>query len=421
MFALVDCNNFYASCERVFRPELRNVPIVVLSNNDGCVIARSSEAKELGIKMGAPAFEIKDIIREKGIEVFSSNYTLYNNLSWRVMDTLTELCPLTEVYSIDEAFIDLKSLKINDFELYGSEIRSKIIKWTKIPVSVGVAPTKTLAKLANKLAKKRKDVPGVFVIDSEQKRISALSSFPIGDVWGIGRQYGKRLEAMGIDTALKFCNLPDEWIKKHMSIVGLRMLSELRGTSTLPMMFPRENKKVICTSRSFGKMVNDIGTLKEAVSNYAHSCGEKLRLQNCCAGMITVFLHTNQFREDLPQYARSYVCNLAVPTNFSQELISSAVKGLEAIYKKGYQYKKVGVIVSSIVTQNQVQTNLFDNLDRDKLQKVNIAVDKLNAMLGKNMIRAASQGFDNSEWKLKREKLSPCYTTRWNDVPIVKL
>ena len=417
MYGLVDCNNFYASCERAFQPKLREIPIVVLSNNDGCVIARSDEAKSLGIKMGAPAFLMEELIKKNRIEVFSSNYTLYNDMSWRVMDSLSELCPITEVYSIDEAFLGLHELKSWDLEKYAVDVRRKVIQWSKIPVSIGIAPSKTLAKIANKLAKKNKNGSGLYLIDTEDKRKEALSIFPIEDVWGIGRQHAKRLMDLGVKSALDFTTIPEDWVNKNMSVVGWRMIKELKGISTIGMNPPRDVKKGISTTRSFGSMLSDLPTMAEAVATHAHRCAEKLREQKSCAGILTVFVHTNQFREDLPQYARSYVYKLPVPTNHSGELIAESLKGLEKIFKQGFQYKKAGVICTGLVPETEVQTNMFDTADREKQMKANKVMDSLNAILGKDTVRLAAQGF-NKTWKIKQEKLSPCYTTNSNDVPI---
>ena len=301
MYALVDCNNFFASCERVFNPALREQPIVVLSNNDGCVIARSNEAKKLGLKMGDPFFKVKDIIEKNGIHVFSSNYVLYGDMSSRVMKILSDFVKDVEVYSIDESFLDLTGYEeyYNLLE-YGKQIVHTVSRNTGIPVSMGIAPTKTLAKVASKFAKKYKRYGGVCIIDSEEKREKALKLFDIEDVWGVGRQYAKLLNYHGIKTAYDFTLKPESFIRKHMKVGGVRTWKELRGIPCHSLEQPQD-KKSICTSRSFGETVTDYPTLSEAVSNFAAACARKLREQNSCAGMITVFILTNRFRADLPQ------------------------------------------------------------------------------------------------------------------------
>lgn len=419
MFALVDCNNFYASCERVFQPWLNGVPVVVLSNNDGCVIARSNEAKALGIKMGAPAFEIEELVRKNKVNVFSSNYVLYGDMSRRVMSILSQFTPEIEVYSIDEAFLNLNGFDIFDIEAYGRKIAYTTTKNTGIPVSVGIAPTKTLAKVANKIAKKNQDQKGVFVLNNKTAISKALAEFPVGDVWGIGRQYSKFLNKYSIFSALDFVNANKEWIRKNMSVVGLRTMEELQGYPRIDLETTPPDKKAICTSRSFGSMLSEYEPIAEAVANFAASCAAKLRKQKSCAAMLIVFIHTNQFRKDLKQYAQNILVSLPVASNSSMELIKYAEIGLKAIFKKGYLYKKAGVIVSDIIPEANIQTSLFDNVNRDNQKKVMQVIDKLNSKMGKDKVRIAQQGFSR-KWKLRQEKLSPCYTTKMSDILIVK-
>ncbi len=413
MFALVDCNNFYASCERVFNPSLRNIPIVVLSNNDGCVIARSNEAKKLGIKMGIPAFQIEDEIKRHGIAVFSSNYTLYGDMSARVMGILSRYTPNMEVYSIDEAFLDLSGF--NNLQEYGQEIVSTTTRGTGIPLSMGVAPTKTLAKVANKFAKKYKAYKNVCVIDSEQKRIKALQLTDIADVWGIGRQHARRLHRMKVFTAYDFTQLNRAWVRKYMTVVGERMWLELQGQPCIELELIPPDKKQICTSRAFGNTISGIEGLKEAIATYAALCAQKLRVQKSCAVSIMVFIHTNNFREDLPQYCRNIVMDMIVPTNSTMEITKSAIEGLKLIYRPGYQFKKAGVIVTEIVPDSAIQANIFDTVDREKHQRVMQVMDKLNLGFNRNILNLAVSGTER-KWKLRREHLSPNYTTKLKDV-----
>jgi DNA polymerase V len=410
LFALVDCNNFYASCERVFDPKLEGKPIVVLSNNDGCIIARSNEAKALGIAMGEPAYKAKDAITQHNIQVFSSNYTLYGDMSARVMQTLTQFTPNLEVYSIDEAFLDLGNFYGRDLNEYAQEMRNTVRAWTGIPVSVGVAPTKTLAKLANRLSKKSKKADGVLVLTNERHMEEALRRTEVGDVWGVGRRYAKKLAGFGIHTALDLRNASDAFVKKHMTVVGLRTVRELRGEACLDLELVTANKQNICTSRSFGSTVTSLSQLQEATANYASRCAVKLRRQKSCAGTITVFLQTNPFREE-PQYFNSKTLALPTATSSTLELIQYASLALQALYRPGYRYKKSGVIVSELRPQNQVQASLLDTVDRNKHQRLMQTMDKLNSAWGRDAVTCAAQG-TTRPWQLKCEKKSPCYTTQ---------
>lgn len=336
MIALVDCNNFYASCERAFNPNWNNRPVVVLSNNDGCVIARSNEAKALGIKMGVPAYQIKNEIERYGIGVFSSNYTLYGDMSNRVMTMLSSYSPNIEVYSIDECFLDFSGFERYDLKEYGEEIVRTVSKGTGIPVSMGIAPTKTLAKVANKFAKKYKGYKGVCIIDTEEKRIEALKRTEIGDVWGIGHRYTKRLALYGVSTAYDFAQMPKAWVRQQMTVVGERTWKELNGEPCIDLELVTPDKKQICTSRAFGEAISEIEGLEEAVSSYASICAGKLRKQRSCAQVLMVFIHTNNFREDLPQYFQNCVVKLPVPTNNTPEIVHYALIALRNIYRKGY-------------------------------------------------------------------------------------
>lgn len=410
MFGLVDCNNFYASCERVFNPYWEKRPVVVLSNNDGCVIARSNEAKALGIKMGVPAYQIKEIVSEHEVAVFSSNYTLYGDMSGRVMSILAELAPELEIYSIDEAFLNLEGIK--DLTTIGGNIINKVTRGTGIPVSLGIACTKTLAKVANKFAKTYPAYSRLCIIDTEEKRIKALQLFEIGNVWGIGRRQATKLERQGVKTAYDFTQLSGAWVRKNMTVVGERTWKELRGISCIDMESAPPAKKQICTSRSFGKMLTDIDTISEAIASHASTCARKLRNQHSYAVSLMVFIHTNYFREDLPQYWKNTIVHLPVPTNDTQEIVHYALAGLKNIFVNGYQYKKAGVIITEIT--EGAQLGLFDHIDRDKRERLMQAVDKINGEHGHN-IKLAIQG-TGRDWKLKQEQLSGRYTTDLNQI-----
>ena len=418
MFGLLDCNNFYASCERVFNPSLNGVPVVVLSNNDGCVIARSAEAKALGIPMGEPAYKLKELIEQHHVAVFSSNYVLYGDMSGRVMSILSSFVPEMEVYSIDEAFLHFDGFEKIDLKEYGTKIVQTVTRGTGIPVSLGVAETKTLAKAANRFAKKYPAYKGVCIIDSDEKREKALKLLAIEDVWGIGRRISKKLHYYSINTAWDFTQRSKSWIRHTLGVNGERTWLELRGVPCLEMDRPA-SKKSICTSRSFGERLTTYEPVAEAVANFAASCAEKLRRQHSQAAVLMVFLHTNPFAENQPQYSNQVVVQLPVPTSDTPELIRYALRGLKSIFAEGYRFKKAGVIVSEITPERPMQLNLFDDRDREKFQKVMLVMDNLNASYGRQKVKIAAQGFDR-KWKLKNEKLSPCYTTRLSDVVEVK-
>lgn len=418
MFALVDCNNFYASCERVFNPTLNGKPVVVLSNNDGCVIARSNEAKALGIPMGAPAFEFKEVFYKNNIQVFSSNYALYGDMSSRVMNLLSTFAPDIEVYSIDEAFLKFKGFEHFNLNELGKQMITKVTKGTGIPISVGIAPTKALAKLANRIAKKYADITkGVYTIDTEEKRIKALKWLKIEDVWGIGRQHSKRLKSLKVFNALEFTQMNDSWVRKNMSVVGLRLKHDLEGKPTLDLE-ETANKKMIATTRSFEKMHTDFKDIKERVSTFSISCAEKLRRQKSDCNLIMVFVHTNGFRKDLPQYSRNIVIKTKNPTNSSIDLCKYALIGLKAIFKEGYHYKKAGVIVMGLTPTVHKQLSFF-NAENPKHQPLMEVVDRMNNAIGRNKIKFASQSLGR-QWKMKQERLSPRYSTNIEEIIKVK-
>ncbi len=414
MYALVDCNNFYASCQRVFEPHLLGKPIVVLSNNDGCVIARSNEAKALGIPMGAPAFEYKKLFENNNVYVYSSNYALYGDMSSRVMNLLSKFTPDIEIYSIDEAFLKFDGFKYVDLNEYGLQIKKTVTKGTGIPISVGFAPTKALSKVANKIAKKFPEkTNGVYVIDNDEKRLKALKWLPIEDVWGIGRKHAKRLKNRNVFNAYQFTKLTDEWVRKEMAVVGLRLKHELEGKPTLDLETPK-SKKMIATTRSFETMYTKYDELAERISTFTVSCSEKLRKQNSHCNMIMVFLHTNYFRKDLPQYSRNIVIKTDFPTNSTIELTKCAKSGLKAIFEEGYHYKKAGVIVMGLTPNNKTQLALFNSAN-PKHQPLMSVVDRLNTCYGTNKVKFGNQSLGR-QWKMKQEKLSPRFSTNLKDV-----
>lgn len=414
MFALVDCNNFYASCERVFNPELNNKPIVVLSNNDGCVIARSNEAKALGIPMGAPAFEFKKQFEKNNIKVFSSNYALYGDMSSRIMTLLSEFTPEIEVYSIDESFLKFQGFNFYDLHDIGMRMRDQVSKGTGVPISIGFAQTKALAKVSNRIAKKfASRTSGIYIIDSEEKRIKALKWLQIEDVWGIGRKHANRLRAIKVNNAYQFTQLTDEWVRKNMSVVGLRLKHDLQGIPTLDLETV-SNKKMIATTRSFEKMLSDYDEVIERVSTYAISCAEKLRNQKSQCNAVMIFLHTNGFRKDLPQYGRNILVKTDYPTNSSIDLLRYVRIGLESIFLKGYHYKKAGVIVMGLTPENQKQLSLF-NSENTKHFPLMTIVDRMNKSYGNNKVKFASQSLGR-QWKMKQENISPRYSTNIKEI-----
>ncbi|MCA4782767.1 Y-family DNA polymerase [Empedobacter stercoris] len=417
MYALVDCNNFYASCERVFNPTLNGKPVVVLSNNDGCVIARSNEAKDLGIPMGAPAFEYENNFRINKINVFSSNYALYADMSNRVMMILKSYCPDIEIYSIDESFLLFKGFDNYDLVKYAQEIKQKIYTITKIPVCIGIAPTKALAKVANRIAKKfPKHHNGVYMIDSKEKMVKALKWLKCEDIWGIGRRLAKRLAFVGCKNAYDFTLLNDEYIKRNFSIVELRLKKELLGESILKL-DEVQRKKSIATTRSFEKTINDYENLKERVSTFAVSCAEKLRKEQSKCNIITVFVMTNRFDEKQSFVSNSLSTTLDFDSNSSIVLSKSALFLLDKLVPtegKVPDYKKAGVIVSAITPDNQAQMNLFHE-DSPKHKALMSVMDQLNANYGDHMLKLASQDV-RRKWKMKQERLSPCYTTKFTDI-----
>lgn len=419
MFALVDCNNFYASCERAFQPQFNNVPVAILSNNDGCFISRSDEAKALGLPMAAPAFKYRKFCEDHGIKVFSSNYPLYGDMSTRVMNILGTFTPDMEVYSVDEAFLKFEGFRDYDFDAYGREIQRTVQKCTGIPISIGMAPTKALAKVANKIAKKlRAKTGGVYVIESEERRIKALKWTKIESVWGVGHGNLKRLRTQNIKTAYDFTQLSDEWVRKQMAIIGLRLKKDLEGTPTLGLDDDTRDKKAIATTRSFESTYSDIENIKERISTFASSCAEKLRNQGSSCNHIVVLLRSDRHKKDEPQDSSSVIITLPYATDSSLTISNYAVKAVISIFRAGIKYKRAGVIVSGLVPTNARQLDLFlsENPKHHKLMQV---MDGINTKYGINKMKIANQDLERT-WKMRQEHLSPRYTTNINEIIVVK-
>lgn len=420
VFALVDCNNFYASCEKLFRPDLKDTPVVVLSNNDGCVVARSREAKLLGIKMGVPVFQIKAEMQRHGILAFSSNYALYADLSSRVMRTLEEMAPRVEVYSIDEAFLDLTGIEsaISLVE-FGQQVRERIGHWIGITVCVGIAPTKTLAKLANHAAKKYPATQGVVDLTNPERQRRLLALVPVDDVWGVGRRLSKRLNALGITTALDLANASPRAIRDQFSVVLERTVRELNGESCIELEeIPPTKKQIVC-SRSFGAKVTQFELLREAVCEYATRATEKLRKEQQQAKVMTVFIRTSPFKDNEPQYSNSASGELLIPSCDTRDFIELANHLLKRIWKDGFRYAKAGVMLSDFYDPGMFQPGLFDDVStRANSQQLMSVLDTINQS-GAGKVFFAGQG-TKKDWSMKREHLSPAYTTRWDQLPRVK-
>lgn len=416
MYALVDCNNFFVSCERVFRPQLEGRPVVVLSNNDGCVVSRSNESKALGIKMCTPFYQIRHLVDNGTVAACSSNYALYGDLSSRVMSILADSVPKIEIYSIDEAFLVLDGISSEKIEGLCLDIIYKIRKWVGIPVSIGVAQTKTLAKIASHFAKTYRGYQGLCMIDTEQKRLKALALTPIQEVWGIGRRLSVKMSEAGIKTALDYVGRPPEWIDRHFMLHGMKTWHELNGTVSVEEERP-DKRKSICTSRSFSDMVTDERELSLRIADFAAICARKLRKEHSVAEDVTVFLHTNRFRDDLPQYYPSATVHLPVAANSSQEITAAALKGLHAIYRDDYRYKKAGVIVDSLTDESTVQIPMFDYDPglRQKNDRISRIMDSVNAS-GKNLLHLASQRSGHFSEGVRSDFRSRAFSTSWDDI-----
>lgn len=417
MIALVDCNSFYASCEQVFRPDLRNRPVVVLSNNDGCIIAANKEAKVLtDIPMFQPIFKIRKLLDKSDVTYFSSNYTLYSDMSRRVMDTLGMFSPIVEEYSIDESFVDLTLYEKDQLQNVAQTIKNTVHKNTGIPVGVGVAKTKSLAKLANKFAKKILKNDNVYVVDSEDKRIHLLQQTKVKDIWGIGKKHALRLERIQIKNALDFANMPVAWVRKEMTVIGERLWRELNGIPCLTLVTKPDAKKGIGTAKSFGFKLTDYGLIEEACSYYVAEVADLLRQQQSATSLIEISLQTNQHSAIDKQYRNKIQITLDTPTDSTVKLTKEALIGLKKIYKAGFRYKKVGVNLLHIVKRSEIQTDLFATPHKSECDTITQTIDTLNSRFGKNKIKLATVGNREKEWALIKEHRSPRFTTQWNEL-----
>ena len=412
--ALVDCNSFYVSCERLFNPKIRNVPVVVLSNNDGCVISRSTEAKALGIKMGEPYFKVKELVKKNNVQIFSSNYSLYGDLSRRVMRVLKGFSDKIEIYSIDEAFIDLSHIKDEMTEEYGKKIRERVLKWTGIPTSVGISCTKTLSKVANHVAKKNK--AGVIFLKKDIDEI--LKKFEISDVWGVGRQLSKLYIKNGIDNAYKLKNISNTWVKKSTNVLGAKTVMELRGIPCIDLETEETKRKSCCVSRSFGKKVESLDKLKESITTHCLNAAEKIRTDKQTTRAVTVFIRTSPF--DRKYYSNSITIELPVDTNNSLELVKTAINGLNKIYKYGYFYQKAGIILSKLKNSSEKELNLLTPILENKSKTLMKAIDFTNAKYGRNAISIAQAGINN-DWKMRREHSSKIDTASFDSLPKISI
>ena len=431
MYGIIDCDNCYVSCERVFRPDLKDKPVVVLSNNDGCVVARSNEAKKMGIKAGTPYFQLAELFPNQKIAVFSSNYELYGELTGRVVEIIKKEAPAYFRYSIDECFVYLDGMEKMDLKAWGEELHKKIKRNVGMPVSIGLAPNKTLAKMASHFAKKYQGYRHCCMIDSDEKRIKALKLYPIDEVWGIGRRYAARLEALGVKTAYDFAEHNQTWVKATFNnIVIERTWQELNGEDCVPNE-EMAKKKSICTSRSFNGMITDLDGLRTHVSNYAARCAEKLRQQGTVASIVGVFLNTNAFREDLPQYWNFQEMRLVTPSSSTITIVKAANEVLQKLYRQGYHYKKAGVIVMGIGPNSPIQQDLFDiNAEQfEKMKRLDAVIDRINKVNGTETIVLGSQQYTQKDGKgkanvfanaIKHDFKSKNPTTRWSDIIVLK-
>ena len=418
MFALADCNNFFASCERVFRPDLQGKPVIVLSNNDGCAVARSNEAKALGIKMGDPLFKIKDIVNKHKVAVFSGNMALYGDMSQRVRWVLEDFAPSIEVYSIDEAFLDLRGMQNIDFNQYAKTISKTCYKMTSIPISVGIAPTKTLAKIASKLCKQYPRLQGGCYMHRPEDIEKVLRKYPIEDVWGIGRRTTAKLKLMGINTAYDYTQLSETRVRSLFNITGLRTWKELQGIPCIEFEDGFEAKQSICVSRSFSSEIYDVKELQEQIANFSASMAEKLRKQCSVVSEIVVFAYTNRFKENEPQTHGSALISFITPTADVRVIVSKAVAATKSLFKEGYGYKKAGVVATKIVSDKCIMHSLFEDAQAtEREHKITSVLDNINKTFGKGTIKLAVQG--SGHIKSSSDNQSPHYTTLWTDIPTV--
>ncbi len=413
--ALIDVNNFYVSCERVFNPKLKNKPVVVLSNNDGCAISRSKDAKALGVVMGAPWFKMQELVKQHGIIGLSSNYALYADMSNRVMTTLNDFSPNQEVYSIDECFLDLTGFN-RDLKAYGQEMRGRILKWTGLPVCVGVGSTKTLAKLANHIAKKQSQFDGVCNLNqlTEDELNKVFSNIEVGEVWGVGRRLASKLKVLGINTVLDLKRADPEYIRGQFSVVMAKTVSELNGTVCIELEEISPPRKQILSSRSFGHTVRDFNSLAESITLYMSRAAEKLRKQNSFAGSVHVYIRTSPFKLDEPHYSNGMTIPMPSPTDDSRQLVKISLWALKRIYRPGFNYAKAGVMLSEIVPKAGIQNDLFSQpVSNQKSEALMSAMDDINRKMGRESIKLASEGFKRP-WKMRQENKSPNYTTDWS-------
>lgn len=418
MFALADCNNFFVSCERVFRPELNGKPVVVLSSNDGCAIARSNEAKRLGIKMGAPLFQIRDIVKQHNVTVFSSNMSLYADFSRRVRMVLKEYAPHIEVYSIDEAFLDLRGVENKDFDIFAKELSARCRRLTGIPISVGVAPTKTLAKIAAELCKSYPKLRGGCYMHRKEDIEKVLRKTPIEDVWGIGRRSAPRLKERGVVTAYDFSQLPRDFVQRRMGITGVRTWQELNGIPAIGFEAKQEAKQSICNSRSFAKEIYDLDELLEQVAKFATMTAEKLRSQDSVCKRLTLFAATNRFHSDELQQYGNITIQMAEPTDSTIEIVRTAREALIEIYVPGVGYKKAGVIAMDIVPRSALHISMFSAEENERHHRLMQAIDTINKSAGKSAVTVASAG--SSDVRTRSDYRSPRYTTSWDEIPVIK-
>ncbi len=419
MIGLCDCNNFFVSCERLFNPSLAGCPVVVLSSNDGCVIARSNESKALGIKMGQPLYQVRDIVQRENVAIQSTNFPLYGDMSRRVMETLRDNLPSIEVYSIDEAFLDMSAIATDKLKSYGEQLSSVVQRNTGIPVSIGIAPTKTLAKIASKLCKSYPKLNGACLLYRPEDVEKVLSSYPIEDVWGIGRRSSKMLRTYDIDTAARFREAPKEWVRSKMGITGLRTWLELWGESSILFDESHPDRKSIMVSRSFASEIYNFDELHTALAGFISSAAEKLRAQQSVAGQMQIFILTNRHRSDQPQYNANEIIAFDTPTDSTIEAASKAAKVLRKLYREGFGYKKAGVIFYDIRPAGQVQASLFDTTDHTRHKSLMQQLDSINSQFGKNSVRLGAQS--SAKKIVSSNYLSPQYTTKWEDIIKVKV
>ena len=417
--ALVDCNSFYVSCERLFNPSIIKKPVIVLSSNDGCVISRSTEAKMLGIKMGEPYFKVEKIVKKNNVIVFSSNYSLYGDISRRVMKTLRQFSPQIEIYSIDEAFLNLSSIKDEDLLEYGNRVRETVLKWTGIPTSIGIATTKTLSKAANHIAKKEKS--GVINLINSKETDKLLSKIKINDVWGVGRQLTKFYIKNGVHTAYQLKNMHNNWVKKNTNVFGSRTVMELKGISCIPLEAYQEKRKNCCVSRSFGKKVIKLEELKESITTHCLNAAEKIRIDNQTTKKITVFIRTSPFQKNKKYYASSKDIDLPIGTNDSIELVKQALNALKYIYKKGYEYQKTGIILSKLNETSSYEKNLLSSVnEEEKREKLMKAIDYTNIKYGRYALSIAQAGL-RKRWDIKRQYSSKIDTACFDFLPVIRI